>query len=90
MSAKVVKGEIMSPQPMKFIFVCTTQNRVFESADFSVRENRGIVVDETGNRALNAKVELNEPCPFCGKKHVYRAVELICPFDGTENGGTSP
>ena len=85
MSAKVVKGEIMSPQPMKFIFVCTTQNRVFESADFSVRENRGIVVDETGNRALNAKVELNEPCPFCGQRHVYSACELSCPFEISEN-----
>ena len=85
MSAKVAQGEIMSPQPMKFIFVCTTQNRVFESADFSVRENRGIVVDETGNRALNAKVELNEPCPFCGQKHVYHASELSCPFEISEN-----
>ena len=80
-----MKGEIMSPQTMKFIFVCTTQHRVFESADFSVRENRGIVVDETGHRALDAKVELNEPCPFCGQKHVYHASELSCPFEISEN-----
>ena len=35
---------------------------------------RDIVVD--------AKVALNEPCPFCGQKHIYHASELVCPFAG--------
>ncbi|MDD2389849.1 MAG: hypothetical protein PHP23_08980 [Desulfobacterales bacterium] len=67
---------------MKFIFVCPTQNKVFESADFSVLENRGVVTDKTGNKTLDAKVILDQPCPFCGKKHVYHANELSCPFGG--------
>jgi Zn finger protein HypA/HybF involved in hydrogenase expression len=66
---------------MKFIFVCPNQNKVFESADFNIRENRGVITDEAGNKTLDAKVALNEPCPFCGQKHIYHAGELSCPFN---------
>ena len=69
---------------MKFIFVCATQNKAFESTDFRILENRGIITDEAGNKTLDAKVALNEPCPFCGKKHVYHASELSCPFGSPE------
>ena len=69
---------------MKFIFVCPTQNKVFESADFRILENRGVITDESGNKTLDAKVELNEPCPFCGKKHAYHTRELSCPFGSPE------
>jgi len=69
---------------MKFVFVCPTHNKEFESADFRVLENRGVKIDEAGNKTLNAKVALNNPCPFCGKKHVYHASELSCPFSGSE------
>ncbi|MCJ7600897.1 MAG: hypothetical protein MUO63_05255 [Desulfobulbaceae bacterium] len=65
---------------MKFIFVCPNNNEVFESSNFSILENRGVITDETGNKTLDAKVALNEPCPFCGKKHIYHTSELICPF----------
>jgi predicted RNA-binding Zn-ribbon protein involved in translation (DUF1610 family) len=65
---------------MKFIFVCPNQNKVFESADFSILENRGVITDDAGNKSLDAKVALNQPCPVCGQKHVYRAGELACPF----------
>ncbi len=67
---------------MKFSFVCPNQNHVFESSDFSILENRGVVTDEADNRSLDARVELNEPCPFCGQRHVYHASELTCPFGG--------
>ena len=67
---------------MKFSFLCPNQHKVFESADFSILENRGVQTDEAGNKTLNAKVALNEPCPFCGQKHVYHASELVCPFSG--------
>ena len=53
----------------------------FESADFKVTENKGVISDSSGNKTLDAKVELNDPCPFCGEKHVYRASELPCPFE---------
>ena len=65
---------------MKFIFVCPHKNEVFESASFSVIENRGVTIDKHGNKILDAKVALDEPCPFCGEKHEYRASELSCPF----------
>ena len=69
---------------MKFIFVCPNQNKVFESENFRILENRGIISDKAGNKTLDAKVELQEPCPFCGEKHVYHAIELSCPFHGLD------
>jgi len=53
----------------------------FESADFNVTENQGVINDSSGNKTLDAKVELNESCPFCGEKHVYLANELPCSFE---------
>ena len=64
----------------KFIFICPIQNKVFESPDFEIQDNKGVVVDEAGNRSLDAKVALNQPCPYCGQKHMYHASELVCPF----------
>jgi Zn finger protein HypA/HybF involved in hydrogenase expression len=74
----------MATNDMKFIFVCPSQNKVYESADFDILENRGVITDEAGNKTLDAKVALNEPCPFCGQKHVYHAGELSCPFSGLD------
>ena len=67
---------------MEFIFVCPNRNRTFETADFTVVENRGVVTDAQGNKRLDAKVVLDAPCPLCGDKHVYPAWELSCPFTG--------
>ena len=66
---------------MEFIFICPKRNMTFESADFKITENRGVIGDLSGNKTLDAKVELNRPCPFCGEKHVYLASELPCPFE---------
>ena len=74
----------MGKNGTNFIFVCRVKNQVFESADFKILENRGVITDEAGNKTLDAKVALNEPCPFCGQKHVYHADELSCPFGGTD------
>jgi hypothetical protein len=65
---------------VKFVFVCPDRNEVFESSNFKILDNRGVTTDDAGNKALDAKVALNEPCPFCSQKHVYRASELSCPF----------
>ncbi len=65
---------------MNFIFVCPNTNEMFESPNFKILENRGIITDEAGHKTLDAKVALEEPCPFCGQKHVYHACELSCPF----------
>lgn len=67
---------------MKFLFVCPLESRVFESADFRIIENRGVITDQAGRKVLDAKVVLQDPCPFCGCRHVYRAADLPCPFDG--------
>ena len=66
---------------MEFIFICPKRNMTFESADFKVTENQGVISDSSGNKTLDAKIELNELCPFCGEKHVYHASELPCPFE---------
>ena len=42
---------------------------------------KGVISDSSGNMTLDAKVERNDPCPFCGEKHVYLASELPCPFE---------
>lgn len=67
---------------MEFIFVCPNRNKTFETAEFSIVENRGVVIDAAGNKVLDARVALDDPCPFCGEKHVYAAGELSCPFAG--------
>jgi len=67
---------------VEFIFVCPDHGKWFETARFSIVENRGVVTDASGNRTLDAKVALDDPCPYCGKKHVYHCNELSCPFAG--------
>ena len=66
---------------MKFSFMCPKRNMRFESADFRIIENHGVISDSIGNKTLDAKVELNKHCQFCGEKHVYHASELSCPFE---------
>ena len=67
---------------MKLIFICPDKNEMFESAEFAIIDNRGVITDTSGNRILDARVALNEPCPFCGKKHVFHVRDLSCPFTG--------
>lgn len=68
---------------MELLLVCPEENRSFESGDFRIADNRGVTTDWARNRMLDAKVALNQPCPFCGRLHVFRAVKLACPFEGT-------
>ena len=65
---------------MNFVFVCPENNKTYESSNFTIIENKGVITDEDGNRQLDAKVALSEPCPFCGKRHTYHVNELTCPF----------
>ena len=70
---------------MKLIFVCPETNRTFESAAYTICENKGIATDAAGNKFLDARLALDAPCPHCGKPHVFHASELACPF-GTDPG----
>jgi hypothetical protein len=65
---------------MKFIFVCPENHKTFETEDFEIIENKGVKSDNAGNKHLDATVALSSPCPFCGKKHIFHADEMICPF----------
>ncbi|MBI5592510.1 MAG: hypothetical protein HY881_18750 [Deltaproteobacteria bacterium] len=67
---------------MKLIFVCPNESKAFESADYRIVENKGVITDAAGNKALDAKVALNKPCSYCGHKHIYHVSELSCPFSG--------
>ncbi len=67
---------------MNLIFTCPKSGREFESGDFSVVDNRGVVVDGEGNKRLDARVRLNNACPHCGAIHEYEADSLACPFSG--------
>jgi hypothetical protein len=79
----------MVEENIKFIFTCPTQSKTFESSDFKIVDNQGVITDETGNKTLNARVALNEPCPHCGRKHMYHAGEIACPFENSEGRGNS-
>jgi len=65
---------------VKLVFVCPQHNAAFETDDYRVLDNKGVVLDGDGNKILDAKVALNAPCPFCGAQHVYPASELSCPL----------
>jgi len=64
---------------MKFTFVCHETNETFQSSDFGIIEDKGVSIDDSGNKVWDAKVELTLACPFCGKRHVFDVSELPCP-----------
>jgi len=65
---------------MKLVFVCPEDHKTFETDDFEVIEDKGIKIGESGDKIWDAKVQLTLDCPFCGKRHVFCAGELPCPF----------
>ncbi|RJP77344.1 MAG: hypothetical protein C4522_15625 [Desulfobacteraceae bacterium] len=67
---------------MELIFTCPETSQVFYTGNFEVIDNHGIKTDTAGNKILEAKVALVDPCPFCGRMHVYHANELACPLSG--------
>ena len=84
---EVAKDDMMAIEPLKLIFTCPTQKCIFENAEFSILENRGVIVDKSGKKTLDAKVALTNPCPLCGEKHVYHVSEVACPFELPKNKG---
>nr|HID60137.1 hypothetical protein [Desulfobacterales bacterium] len=70
---------------MKFVFICPKTNKVFESDEFRIIEDRGITLDKFGNKIWDAKVELYSACPFCGKRHLFHVKDLTCPFTPLES-----
>jgi hypothetical protein len=71
---------------MDFIFVCPKFQRTFESDAFKLTQNHGIKIDSAGQKYLDAKIILLDPCPFCGKKHSFAAKDLVCPFNAHSKG----
>ncbi|MBW2020792.1 MAG: hypothetical protein DRH17_03565 [Deltaproteobacteria bacterium] len=65
---------------MKLVFVCPEKHQAFETDAYQIIEDKGIKIGKTGNKVWDAKVELTLACPFCGKRHIFRASELPCPF----------
>jgi hypothetical protein len=66
---------------VEFIFTCPRTHKTFTSADCDITDNHGIKTDAEGNKTLDARVALKNPCPFCGSRHSYHASELACPFN---------
>jgi hypothetical protein len=67
---------------MKLIFICPTHQKIFESRAFNLVENKGVKVDHNGQKYLDARVNLTEPCPYCGARHSFAVRDLACPFNG--------
>jgi hypothetical protein len=70
---------------MIFTFTCPKTNGHFSAEKFEIIDNQGVRTDKAGNKTLDAKVKLSDPCPLCGDRHVFHASELACPFNGKEN-----
>ncbi len=68
---------------MEFIFVCPVTHQTFQTDAFTIIENRGVRTDPNGAKQLDAKVRVDIDCPFCAEKHIYRAEELVCPFEAS-------
>ena len=51
---------------MNFIFTCSETGKIFETPDFTITENRGVVIDADGWRRLEARVTLTAPAPIAG------------------------
>jgi predicted RNA-binding Zn-ribbon protein involved in translation (DUF1610 family) len=65
---------------MVLVFICPKTGHQFSSKDYSITENRGVVVDAQGTRTWDGKVVLDAPCPQCGEQHAYHVADLACPF----------
>jgi len=61
-------------------FNCPETGKSFETPDYSISENRGIVTNSDGEKILDATIVINLPCPYCGNLHKYSADKLACPF----------
>jgi hypothetical protein len=46
-------------------FNCPKTGKSFETADYSISDNRGIITRENGEKFLDATVIINSPCPYC-------------------------
>lgn len=77
MSITTSEGE---EDPAGLVFVCPERGAAFHSTNFRLVENRGIRINKDGGKSLDAKVLLEDPCPFCGRRHVYHVSEIPCPF----------
>ena len=67
---------------MEMTFVCPEKNDIFQTKHFHIFNNNGIQIDANGNKSLDARIKLDNPCPLCGTYHEYHANELMCPFSG--------
>jgi hypothetical protein len=65
---------------MKFTFFCPVKHRSFDTDAYRIIEDKGVKTDVSGKRKWDAKIELSISCPFCGKRHVYAASDIACPF----------
>ncbi len=65
---------------MKLIFLCPQRHQTFETDAFKVIEDKGVKINDSGNKVWDAKVELTLACPYCGRRHVFDVSELPCPF----------
>ena len=69
---------------MDFKFVCPHTQQLFDTEKFDIIDNRGVITDVSGQKILDAKVILTEPCPHCGQRHIYHANDMLCPFTGSD------
>lgn len=65
---------------MELVFQCPHTGSNYSSDDFSLVDNRGVVVKDSGEKILQAIVAVHTPCPHCREFHSYRAEDLACPL----------
>lgn len=71
---------------MRLYFICPEKKKTFPCADYSLDPGYRILQEDIGHRTLQGTVRLTSDCPFCGKRHVFAAEEVLCPLSGEKNG----
>jgi len=65
---------------MKLTFTCPETKKLFSSEHYSLLEDHVITGTSEGQRALKGTVALTSGCPLCGKNHLFRVEDVLCPL----------
>ncbi|MFH0784394.1 MAG: hypothetical protein V2B20_20895 [Pseudomonadota bacterium] len=71
---------------MKLFFKCPNDGAIFETDNYSLVENRGVITSLQGHKTLQGTVAVHSSCPHCGELHRYAVEEVLCSLKGENNG----
>lgn len=63
---------------MELFFTCPVKQQLFSSEHYALVD--GFSVVEGKERKLEGMVQLEEPCPHCGERHLFKVDEVMCSY----------